>query len=251
MKVDSKIDEQRCLNSRTSAELADRVKDIADACGRLLEANREWSFNQSNIRHLFDQNIKGLEYIVIVDDKGKALIHTNRLREGIVFDDEVGLKATQTNSPLLQVYNRNTGEVMIDASCPINVRGRKVGTVRAGYVIRQNTLGIKLVLACLLPMVVSSGIYFLEVDPLIATAAGFTLSVISALFVRNQLAKALDAVLEGTKAISQGHLDKMIFPKRSDEIGQMVFEINKISQSGYWLYHQSTSGLCPGYKNGQ
>lgn len=229
MKVDTKINEQKYLNSRTSAELADRVKDIAYACSRLLEVNRDLPFNQNNIRHLFAQNIKGLEYIVIVDETGRALMHTNRLREGIVFDDEVGLKAAQTNSLLLQVYNRNTGELMIDASCPINVQGRKVGAIRIGYVIRQNTLGIKLVLACILPMVVSSGVYFLNVDPVIASAAGFTLSVISAIFVKDQLAKALEAVLEGTRAIGEGNLDKLIFPKRRDEIGQMVFEINKIS----------------------
>lgn len=229
MKVDTKIDEQKYLNSKTSAELADRVKDIADACSRLLGTNHNGSFNQSNIRHLFAQNIRGLEYIVIVDETGRALIHTNRLREGSVFDDEVGLKAVQTNSLLLQVYNRNTGEVMIDASCPINVQGRKVGTLRIGYVIRQNTLGIKLVLACMLPMVVSSGVYFLGVHPLITTAAGLTLSTISAIFVRSQLAKALDAVLEGTRAIGEGNLDKLILPKRNDEVGQMVFEINKLS----------------------
>lgn len=229
MKVDSEINEQKYLNSRIGAELANRVNDVAAACSRLLEVNSELSFNQRNIRQLFDQNLRGLEYIVIVDEKGKALIHTNRLREGIVFDDEVGLKAAQTGFTLLQVYNRNTGEVMIDASCPVNVQGRKVGTIRVGYVIKEDTLGLKLVFASILPMVVASGLYLLDVQPLIAAVAGFTLSGISAVFVKDQLARAMDAVFEGTRAIGEGNLNKMILPRRRDEVGQMVFEINKIA----------------------
>ena len=229
MKVKRDINEQKYLNSRTGAELASRVSDIAAACSRFFEVNIDLSFNQRSIRHLLDQNLKGLEYIVLVDEHGKALIHTNRLREGILFDDEVGLKAAQTTSNLLQVYNRDTGEVMLDASCPVHAKGRKVGAVRVGYVIRQNTLGKKLVFACIFPMVVASGLYFLDVHPVIASGAGLTLSVLSAIFITGQLAKTMEAVFEGTRAIGEGNLNKPIIPSRRDEVGQIVFEINKIS----------------------
>lgn len=230
MKINSPINEPKYLNSRTGAKLAARVKNIADACSDLLEVNGEISSNQRNIQRLFDQNLKELEYIVIVDEKGKALIHTSRLRVGLIFDDAVGIKAIQTGTTLLQVYNRDTGEVMIDASCPVYAQGRRVATIRIGYAIRRNTLGIKMFIACVVPMVVTSGLLLLlNVHSLIAPAAGFVLSVISAIYVKNQLTKALDAVVEGTRSIGEGNLSKLMLPKRRDEIGQIVFEINKLS----------------------
>lgn len=229
MKSDSRIDEQKYLSSRTGAELTNRANELAANCGKLLEVSNDPCVNEKDIRNLFQTNIQSLEYIVIVDETGKALFHTNRLREGTVFNDEVGLRAAQTEVSLLQVYNRDTGEILLDASCPIYVHGQKWGAIRAAYVIRQNTLGPKLVFACLLPMLVAGGLHLLNVNPLAAFGVGLTLSVFSAMFVRSQMVKAVDAVYEGTRAISGGDLTKMLVPQRRDEVGQMVFEINKIS----------------------
>ncbi len=43
-----------------------------------------------SLRDVLDRHLERDEYFVIVDEDGKGVVHTNRLREGMVFDDEVG-----------------------------------------------------------------------------------------------------------------------------------------------------------------
>ncbi len=223
------VNEQRLLKSRIGVELLAKAEQLAAACRRLLEEKDDLKDHEKSIRQLFNQNLAGMEYIVLVDQGGKALLHTNRLREGIIYDDEVGLKAAGSSSSLLQVYYRNTGEVLLDASTPVYVKNRKVFAVRVGFLVGYHSLGIKLLAASLLPMVTAAFLYFLAAPPPAVFGTGLMLSILAAFFVNKQLARFSEAVLEGTRAISQGNLSKVITPKSHDEIGQIVFEINKIS----------------------
>ena len=223
------VDEQKHLHGKVGKELNEMATELALSCGQLLDNNDDLGRSEKTIRKLFDRNLKGIDYILLVDGKGKALFHTNRLREGILFNDEVGQRATETESSLLQVYYRNTGEVMLDASCPVNIKGKKKYAVRVGYVIRENTLGLKLLAASILPMITVTALYFLRVEPLLVFGVGLALSVTTAVLIKKQLSLVSDAVYEGTKAISEGNLTKIMTPKYRDEVGQMIFEINTIS----------------------
>ena len=61
-------------------------------------------------------------------EKDKAGNRTKRL-----FNDPIGLKAAQnTTQALLQVYHRDTGEVLWDVSSPIQVNGQHWGCFRIG-----------------------------------------------------------------------------------------------------------------------
>ena len=72
-----------------------------------------------------------------MDSTGHSWIHTNRLLEGTDFTDEVGLKAANTTEPLLQVYERLTGELLVDGSCRlIEVDGEKFN-IRIGRIIHK------------------------------------------------------------------------------------------------------------------
>ncbi len=229
MNGESKVNEEKLLRSAKGAEVTIRANELAASCGRLLEQNGDLKYHEKSLRRLFDQNLGGLEYILLVDDHGKALIHTNRLREGILFQDEVGLRAARTTAPLLQVYYRNTGEVILDASTPVNVNDQKAYAIRVGFVIREKSLGFKLVAAFISPMILAAVLYFLRIQPFIVFGSGFVCSIIIAFFVKGRLSDISGAVFEGTRAISQGNLTKVVTPKYRDEIGQLVFETNKMS----------------------
>ncbi len=224
-----RVHEQKLLNSRIGSKLLKKAEELAGSCSRLLEQTDDLEYNENSIRKLFDQNLGGMEYILVVDREGKALIHTNRLREGIVYNDRVGLEAASTNTSLLQVYYRDTGEVLLDASCPVYVKGKKAYAIRVGYVIRHNSLGIKLVAASVFPMILAATLYYLKVEPSLAFGSGLLLALLAAFFVKNQLSKLTCAFFEGTGALSQGNLTKVIEPQSGDEIGQIVSEINKIT----------------------
>ncbi|GEJ56708.1 chemotaxis protein [Anaeromyxobacter diazotrophicus] len=51
-----------------------------------------------------------------------------------IFNDRTGLAAARNEAPfLVQRYQRDTGESMVDLSVPLNLRGRHWGAVRIGY----------------------------------------------------------------------------------------------------------------------
>jgi methyl-accepting chemotaxis protein len=51
-----------------------------------------------------------------------------------IFNDHTGLAAARNEAPfLVQRYQRDTGETMVDLSVPLIVRGRHWGAVRIGY----------------------------------------------------------------------------------------------------------------------
>ncbi len=51
-----------------------------------------------------------------------------------IFNDRTGLAAARNEAPfLVQRYQRDTGETMVDLSVPLQVRGRHWGAVRIGY----------------------------------------------------------------------------------------------------------------------
>ncbi len=223
------FNEQWLLRGKRGSRLLQRATELAGECGYLLEGNVELKDVEKRLRALFDRELEDLEYILIVDEQGTALIHTNRLREGTVFNDEVGIKAAQTGEPLLQVYHRNTGEVLLDASCPVYVNGNKRYSIRVGSVIEGCCLGVKLSAATVLPVLTTIVIYILGFNPVIVFGAGLVLSILVAFFIRNQISALSRIAIEGTRAISEGDLTRVLEPHSRDEIGRIIFEINKIS----------------------
>ena len=51
-----------------------------------------------------------------------------------IFNDRTGLAAARNKAPfLIQRYQRDTGEVVMDLSVPVVVRGKHFGAVRVGF----------------------------------------------------------------------------------------------------------------------
>lgn len=89
-----------------------------------------------------------LIYCVVVDNNGYCPAHHSEFdkpptgnyehdlrysRGQRIYQDPVGLKAARNTEPLLlQVYFRDTGEIMLEADLPIEVEGRVWGNLRVG-----------------------------------------------------------------------------------------------------------------------
>lgn len=133
----------RLLQTKAAKKALHKVEGVAR------ELNNNWNSKipieeqADRLRSKLDEALKQDEFFVIVDQGGRGVIHTNRLREGTPFIDEVGLRAAKTTVPILQLYPRNTGEVLIDASCPLfqDEQGNKYN-LRMGRLIHRPFIGI-------------------------------------------------------------------------------------------------------------
>jgi methyl-accepting chemotaxis protein len=109
---------------------------------------------------LSDRDVQGIEeavmtrsqtlvYAVLVDKHGYLPTHNLRYSQPLtgnlandlvnnrtkrIFNDKTGLAAAKSAAPfLLQRYQRDTGETMVDLSVPVFVRGMHWGAVRLGF----------------------------------------------------------------------------------------------------------------------
>lgn len=65
---------------------------------------------------------------------GNAAVDLVNNRTKRIFNDRVGLLAARSTAPfLLQRYQRDTGENLVDLSVPVYVRGKHWGAVRVAY----------------------------------------------------------------------------------------------------------------------
>jgi len=90
-----------------------------------------------------------ISFAVLVDRFGYLPTHNQRYSQPLsgnlaadlvnnrtkrIFNDRTGLAAARSEAPyLVQRYQRDTGEVMVDLSVPVFVRGQHWGAVRIGY----------------------------------------------------------------------------------------------------------------------
>jgi methyl-accepting chemotaxis protein len=109
---------------------------------------------------LSDRDIQGIEesvmsrsgaiiFTVLVDKFGYLPTHNQRYSQPLtgnpandlvnnrtkrIFNDKTGLAAARSQAPfLIQKYQRDTGETMVDLSVPVYVKGAHWGAVRIGY----------------------------------------------------------------------------------------------------------------------
>jgi methyl-accepting chemotaxis protein len=109
---------------------------------------------------LSDRDIQGVEeavltragtivFAVLVDKFGYLPTHNQRYSQPLtgnlandlvnnrtkrIFNDKTGLAAAKSQAPfLLQRYQRDTGETMVDLSVPVTVKGAHWGALRIGY----------------------------------------------------------------------------------------------------------------------
>lgn len=107
------------LNTYSSRATLSKVQKIARLLKPILETSSSIDTCIDEIRNILDRELENDEYLTLVDQNSYGWVHTNRLREGMVFSDEVSITCAKTKVPISQLYPRNTGEVLIDSTCPV------------------------------------------------------------------------------------------------------------------------------------
>lgn len=221
------------LQTRSAKSGINKVQRVAKQLETILQKVDSFEMCTEQIRKVLDNQLEHDEYFVFVNGEGKGLIHTNRLREGTYFQDEVGLKSANTNIPLLQLYSRNTGEVMIDASCPVyeDNSGHRYN-LRMGRIVHRPFL---------IPFIYGLGILPSAIGTVFGWLLGggwspffwigcfsLALGVAGATFFYRQIHSRLMEWYQVTRSISAGDLTKMATHHGKNQFAQLGYELNKI-----------------------
>jgi HAMP domain-containing protein len=171
-------------------------------------------------------------FAVGVDNNGYLPTHNTRYQQPLtgvpekdlagnrtkrIFNEPVGLAAAKnTEQGLLQVYSRDTGEVMWDVSSPIYVKGKHWGGFRVGVSMER-------IAAKKRELVITLALVF----------AAFAVITILTMYV--VVERAMRPVVELTAAadsISMGDgLDTPIKSTSTDEIGQLTKAVERLRVS--------------------
>lgn len=223
---------EKLLKTKAAHKALAKVGQVADRIKPFIENIDSFEMNYQKLHDILDEELRQDEYFVIVGPDGVSYIHTNRLLEGRQFSDPVGLKAANAISPLSQVYQRLTGELLIDSAHPIvNPNGTRF-TLRLGRIVHKKfmapfMLAITLVPAC----VIAVASFFLALPLVKALALVFLSLAVTGglgLYLYRYLMEGLYAWYEVTRKISAGDLTVEVKKRSRTEFHQIGFEINKM-----------------------
>jgi len=227
------MNQKNLLKRKQAKQALRKVVRIGEKISPLLQKNSDLDIHESKIRDILDQSLKKDEYFVLVDQNGLGIIHTNRLREGTLFNDEVGLKSARTEEPLLQIYQRNTGEIIIDASTRVFHRNGKSYNLRIGRIVNQPFIRPLIYALSIIPLFISFISFLLlgaNQNVYLGLSIGLVISVIFSTWFQKSMIKSLEEWNQATRAISAGDLTKRIKSTMwRDQFHQMGYELNKIA----------------------
>ncbi len=222
------MEKERKLPRKTVAKQSQLVVSTARKVEQVLEQHKGLNDeSRAKIRKIFSENLENLEYYVIVRPDGFGEIHTNHLREAVFFNDPVGLKCATVEKTEAFYYPRNTGERLIDVSTPIYFQGKRTYALRSGSILmglsREWKIGLP-VSVLQLGGIASAVMH----HPYVATG----LMVLSTAVVLNEGYKFRTFYMTSLgfmRTLAGGDLSKQLRPKARDELGQLQFELNKVS----------------------
>ncbi|GGK11325.1 chemotaxis protein [Caldalkalibacillus thermarum] len=227
------MNDQALLSKKRARQALKRAEKIAAKLKPVLEDVHQFSEVSDKVRQILDEHLQFEEYLLVVDRDGRALVHTNRLREGLLFNDPVGLKAARTETGLIQLYERDTKERLIDASCPI-VRGRgRHYNLRLGRIVHRPFLAPLIWTAGLFPAVAAGGAAAalgVETSTVaVLTGSGLLAGGAGAYVVVRHIFRQVDKWLKLSKQISAGNLTVTLEQHSRDRFQQIGLELNKLT----------------------
>ncbi|AOY77617.1 methyl-accepting chemotaxis protein [Clostridium formicaceticum] len=182
----------------------------------------------------FQKQLEDVEYILISNMEGVSLVHTNPFREGMVFFDDVARRGIESNESVVQVYYRDTGEIVIDAASPIRIKGERLYTLRVGVIKIENNLILKSMIMTIVPLILTMLVTYAggmsSTSLFVGGVTGVVAASITAYsFVKNQR-KIIHAVQKGMKKVVNGDMTFHQENQRKDALGQLLSETNKLSR---------------------
>ncbi|MEW6581750.1 MAG: methyl-accepting chemotaxis protein [Actinomycetota bacterium] len=206
------------------------AKKLAERCEESLQADEETALARLSA-HFRDTLTPDLEYVVLMSPEGRTHVHTNKLREGRVYNDKANIEAAAVRAPLVRRYDRNTGEVIREAIVPVKRGGTHYAVVRVGQIVPKGSLrgrvaGSLLATACVPALLTfaTGGV----TAGLVALGVGVAIAAALAAWNWRRVSAVLHKYNEAARAVMAGDLTASVMGAGRDELGQMGFEFNKV-----------------------
>ena len=223
---------ERQNNKRLSKRVIAKAEAVSQRCAEIFQNSDNEAAAWNNIRAYMVDNLGRYEYYVVVDETGLALVHTSHLREGVVFNDSVGIKAANCMEACSQLYHRNTGETLVDGAAPIMVNGKRIANVRVGLKINEGSIFPKVLSAVMVPVIIPALLvgFSGSIGPnfFIWLVVGLVLGFIASWWLRRLMFNAVREIRASALAVSVGDLTRIANPTSRDELGTTAYEMNKI-----------------------
>ncbi len=155
-----------------------------------------------------------VRYAHILDADGKVLVSTQRRFEGHTLGNRIDAKAAAADEPLIQEFNER-GEGFYDVAVPVDIGGKKWGTVRIGISLESTSDAI------------SNATQTIINRALITCAVGLLLAFLLA----QSLARPISLLAEASKQIEAGDLTQKVRVNTRDEIGELARTFNQMTES--------------------
>src|SRR5438034_715543 len=153
-------------------------------------------------------------YALVLDAAGRVAAHSrDPERVGAVLEGLVHRRAALASELLVQETVTSRGEAIYDFAVPVQVEGRKWGTIRVGPSQQR--------------MEAEIGRTRLELGAL--TLVVLLLGGLAAALVARRIARPVQRLAEGAAAISRGELAQRIEPTTADEIGGLAAAFNHMA----------------------
>lgn len=166
------------------------------------------------------QQESDIQYVIILNQQGKAISHSDKKAVGETLNDSFTLRALKVNRPAVFSYSRDS-ERFYEIVTPVTLKalnaetGKKVGVVRLGISLRELDAEIYkffLITLSVLGVLISLGIF---------------ISLISAQIIITPLEKMTDAAVQ----IAEGDFRQTIEVKTQDEVGILGKALAQMSSS--------------------
>ena len=153
-------------------------------------------------------------YALVLDADGRVAAHSSHPeRVGAVLEGPAHRRAARAGELLVQETVTSRGEAIYDFALPVQVEGRKWGTIRVGLSKRR--------------MEAEIGKTRVELGAL--TLVVLLLGGLAAALMARRIARPVQRLAEGAVAISRGELAQRIEPTTADEIGRLAAAFNHMA----------------------
>src|SRR5574341_2198146 len=78
-----------------------------------------------------------LVYLMVLDPEGRVIAHNDTTQFGMTYTDEVGRRAVEARSTLVQRYLHTDGRELLDVATPLAISTKRWGALRAGFSLHR------------------------------------------------------------------------------------------------------------------
>lgn len=198
------------------------VRQIYAQCARTLsrrtvEDSRTVLSRDADLRALLDATVgyaPWLLYSVITDEKGVAIVHSDRTREGEVVPPQRSLKELVNDHPLQSLRGASYQSQIYEVGLPFNVNGKPVATIRLG------------IATPLLRSRLDDAFWYTVALGLLSLAA----ALLVALGLSSVTLKPIRKLAEDMERLGRGEFDVGSSAGPKDEFGKLAYQLQLLGK---------------------